>query len=232
MWANIALIIGAYLFGSLPYMSALSKARGVDLSPEEDFHIALWRKAGRVEGVSGILVDLSKGIIPVLLGFGFSLPLAVVATAGVAGVAGQMWPVFQKFDGEKGNSTGLAMVATLALAYKIYSPIVIALIPIVLGALIRTLPRFFAANQTLNERFKFGGPASRSLPLGMAIGFAVMPIVAWWLHQPLEVTLALAVLFVIIMIRRLTAGITADLKTATSITSILINRFLYDRSYL
>jgi len=228
--AEITLILAAYFFGALPFMIALGRAKGFDLS-QEDLHIALWRKVGRLEGLAGILVDLSKGIIPVLIGYGFDMRLWVVTTAGLAAVAGQMWPVFRRFDGEKGNSVGIAMVITLAIAYRAY-PLLLAFIPILLGILIRTLPRFFAPGQTLNDRLKFGGPVSNSLPLGMATGFAVMPIASLLSQQPPAMTLALIILFLIIILRRLTAGLTQDLKTATSLKSILINRLLYDRSYL
>ena len=232
MLADIALVLGAYLFGSLPFMLALGGAKGVDLSQEEDLHIALWRKVGRLEGLSGIFVDFFKGAIPILIGFGFDFRLVVVASAGVAAVAGQMWPVFRRFNGEKGNTTGSAMVATLSITYQAYLILLIALIPFAIGGGIRTMPRFLASGQTLSERFKLGGPASQSLPLGMAISFAIMPLISWCLKQPLEMTLALVALFIAIMLRRLTAGLSADLKTATNLRSILINRLLYDRSYL
>ena len=71
MIAEIALLIGAYLLGSLPYMMLLGRARGIDLSQEKDLHIALWRKVGRLEGLSGAVVDTLKGVIPVLIGFAF-----------------------------------------------------------------------------------------------------------------------------------------------------------------
>ncbi len=212
-------------------MIALSQAKGIDLSQEEDLHIALWRKVGRREGLAGILVDLSKGIIPVLIGYGFNLPLWAVVTAGVAAVAGQMWPVFRNFDGEKGNSVGIALAITLALVYRAY-PILLAFIPILLGISIRTIPRFLAKGQSLNERLKFGGPASRSLPLGMATGFLTLPIASGLSRQPLPLTLALTILFLLIILRRLTAGLTQDLKNAPNLKSILLNRLLYDRSYV
>jgi len=182
--------------------------------------------------LAGVFVDFSKGIIPILIGFGFGLPLAVVAIAGVAAVAGQMWPVFQKFDGEKGNSTGWAMVATLTLAYGAWPVLVIGVIPVALGFGIRTVPRFLVSDQTWNERLKLGGSPSLSLPLGMAVGFAAAPLAAWLFHQPLGMVLPLLALFVILIVRRLTAGLAADLKGAEDARSILINRFLYDRSYL
>ncbi|HEX76293.1 MAG TPA: hypothetical protein G4O12_06910 [Dehalococcoidia bacterium] len=238
MLADIALVIGAYLLGSLPYMLLLSRAKGIDLSQEEDLHIALWRKVGRLEGLSGILVDISKGIIPVVVGFILDFSLTIIALAGVVAVAGQMWPVFHKFDGEKGNSTGAGMILTLTVGLSIteaahaYLVFLLALIPALTGFSMRTIPRFITSGQTISQRFMLGGPVSNSLPLGMAIGFAVAPLASWCLKQPLDMTLAFTALFVAIMVRRLTAGLSADLKTATNVRSILINRLLYDRSYL
>jgi len=237
--ANIALVVGAYLLGSLPYMILLGRAKGVDLSKEEDLHIALWHKVGRLEGLSGVLVDALKGAVPIIIGFVFDFRLAVTAAAGVAAVVGQMWPVFRKFDGEKGNTTGIGLVIALTmyltatdspLAYIVF---IAFAIPILVGIGIRTTPRFMQPDQTFSQRFMFGGPVSNSMPLGMAVGFAAAPLTSWCLRQPLEMTLALTAVFILIMIRRLTANLSADLKTATtSVKSILINRLLYDRSYL
>ena len=236
--ADLALIVGAYLLGSLPYMVLLGRARGVELSREEDLHMALWAKAGRLWGLSGIIVDALKGVIPIIVGFSCHLHLAAIAASGVAGVAGQMWPVFRKFDGEKGNTTGIGFVIALTsyltattspLAYVVF---ILFAIPILIGAGIKIVPRFIARDQTLNERLMFGGPASNSLPLGMLAGFAVAPIASACLRQPMEMTWSFVVVFIIIIIRRLTAGLSKDLKTATiSIGAMLLNRFLYDRSY-
>ncbi len=236
--ANTAFAIAAYLFGSFPYMLLLGRARGVDLSQEADLHFALWHKVGRLEGLSGVLVDILKGILPVVVGFALSLDLAVIAASAVAAVAGQMWPVFRKFDGEKGNTPGIG--ANIALTMELtakgfhlaYLVFIIFAIPILIGVGIRTVPRFMAPGQTLSQRFMLGGPASNSMPLGMFFGFAVAPLGSWCLRQPPEMTLAFLAIFILIVVRRLTAGLTADLKTATNVRSILINRLLYDRSYL
>jgi len=236
--ADIALVIGAYLLGSLQYMILLGRARGFDLSQEEDLHMALWRKVGRLEGFSGILVDVLKGVIPIVIGFVFDFRLAVIAAAGVAAISGQMWPVFRKFDGERGNTTALGVILTLTLWLTFtehplaYLVLLCTLIPVIIGFLVRTVPRFIAPGQTLSERFMLGGPVSNSLPLGNAVGLAVAPLSSWCLKQPLELTLGLVAVFVVIMVRRLTVGLRADLKTATNVRSILINRLLYDRSYL
>ena len=109
MLADIVLVIGAYLLGSVPYMLLLARARGFDLSQEPDLHIAMWRKVGRLEGLSGVIFDIFKGLIPILIGFYCDFRLVVVVSSGIAAVTGQMWPIFQRFDGEKGNTTDLAV---------------------------------------------------------------------------------------------------------------------------
>jgi glycerol-3-phosphate acyltransferase PlsY len=231
---DIALVLGAYLLGSFPYILLLSRARGFKLSLEEDFHISTWRKVGRLEGLSGIVVDLLKGVIPVLIGFLFSFSLPVIATAGVAALIGQMWPVFQKFNGEKGNTTGAGMELALTSFIGGGAPIAFwcCVLCFAIGFLVRTIPRFMAKGQSLSEKFKFGGPVSNSLPLGMLAGFAVIPLVSWLLNQPVELVIASAVVFILIVIRRLTANLGKDLKAPrTSVVSILLNRFLFDRSY-
>jgi hypothetical protein len=84
----------------------------------------------------------------------------------------------------------------------------------------------------MEEKLKLGGPVSNSLPVGMLAGFFVMPLASWLLNQPLEMTLALTGVFVAIAIRRLTANLSKDLKSPrTSTGRILLNRFLFDRSY-
>jgi len=237
--ASGILVVGAYLLGSFPYMLLLGKARGIDLSQEPDSHQALWSKVGRLEGLSGVLVDMLKGVIPIAVGFLLNFDLATIAAAGVAALTGQMWPVFEKFDGEKGNTTGAGMILTSTmfltattspLAYWVF---ILTIIPALTGFFIRTIPRFTAPGQTIDERLKLGGPASNSLPLGMLIGFAVSPLASWLLNQPVEMTIAFLATFILIVLRRLTASLGADLKEPRASTrSILLNRFLYDRSYL
>lgn len=224
MWADVALVLGAYLLGSLPHLSVLGKLRGVDL--EGDLHISLWRRGGRLVGTIGILGEFAKGAIPVLVGKSLGFDLSIVVLAGLVAVSGQMWPVFSRFDGEKGNSVGLAMAG--ALAPKL---LFITLVPIVIGVAIKIVPRLLDTSQSLNERLKFGGSPSRSLPLGMAIGFLLFPVASWVLGEPPVITSGYIALFLLIMVRRLTAGLRGDLARNTGIRGILINRLLYDRSY-
>src|SRR5512136_486262 len=137
MGVNILWIIGAYLYGAVPVVYLIGRLRGVDLSQEEDMHISLWRKVGRIEGFFGILWDVVKGAIAVLVvDRGLDLTDGVVAGVGVAVILGEMWPVFLKFRGEKSNTTGLGMAAAL-----VFRAIPFILVPIVIGAGVRTIPR-------------------------------------------------------------------------------------------
>jgi glycerol-3-phosphate acyltransferase PlsY len=222
MLPGIALIAGGYLIGSLPHLTLLARFRRVSL--DGDYHQTLWNKGGKTLAIIGIIGEFSKGIIPVLVGKALDFDIIYIAIAGVAAVAGQMWPVFNRFDGEKGNSIALAMVFALA-----WQPALIGLIPLLISLVFRTAPRLF--DNAGGRQPIVGGSYSKSLPVGMFLCFLVLPLAAWWMDEPPEITWSLAILFIMmIIIRRLTAGLIADLKSSNNISGILINRLLFDRS--
>lgn len=228
MAVSILWIIGAYLYGAVPVVYLIGRMRGVDLSKEEDMHISLWRKVGRVEGFFGILWDVVKGAIAVLaVDRGFHLEDSVVAGVGVAVILGEMWPVFLRFRGEKSNTTGMGMAAAL-----VYQAIPFILVPIVIGAGIRTIPRFFRRGQSMDERMELGGPPSLSLPLGMFFGFALFPLGCWVMDAGWWRIGACVALFALIVIKRLTDGLTEDIRKEGLKASILVNRMLFDRSQI
>lgn len=222
MWSDVALVIASYLLGTVPHLKLLGRLRRVRLNG--DFHESLWNRAGKTLGVIGVLGEFIKGIIPVLVGrwLGFS-PVTIVC-AGIAAVCGQMWPVLARFDGEKGNSIAIAMVAALAPR-----PALIALVFPVVALIIRTLPRL-RSKTAAGDKAIIGGPYSRSLPLGMALYFLSVPVLGWYFNEPLEIIWGAALLFLLIMIRRLTAGLRRDLKAGQDIKSVIIKRLLYDRA--
>jgi glycerol-3-phosphate acyltransferase PlsY len=223
MVANIALIIGAYLLGSVPHLSLLARLRCVDLAG--DFHQSLWDRGGRLIAIVGIVGEFAKGAIPILVGKALDFDILVIALAGLAAVCGQMWPAFSRFDGEKGNSVALPMAVALTPW-----PALIALVPIIIALIIRTIPRLMKSSKSTKEPV-FGGSYSRSMPLGMATAFFILPWASWYLGEPPEIVFSYAALFVLmIMVRRITAGLKSDLKESRNIRSIVIKRFLYDRA--
>ena len=221
-WSDYAFILGAYLLGSFPQLYLLGLTKGKRLSG--DLHHELWRQCGRPYGVIGFLSELVKGALPVFIGRALHLDFAVIAFAGVAVVCGQMWPVFFHFDGEKGNSVGAAMALSLTPL-----PFAVASIFMVGGFLWRTVPRFLRRGQSLNEKLKLGGPPSNSFPLGMALGFAVLPLAAWLLGFD-TAAIAYALLFALIMLRRATAGLTSDIREGKPLAPVISARLLFDRS--
>jgi glycerol-3-phosphate acyltransferase PlsY len=159
--------------------------------------------------------------VPVLAGKALGFDVIIIASAGLATVIGQMWPVFSKFDGEKGNSIGLAMVFVLS-----YQPALVSIVPIVLSLLIRTAPRLGSKT----KQPVIGRSYSRSLPVGMFVCFLLLPFAAWYFDEPQEIIWILAALFVLIITRRLTAGLTADLKSGQDTKSVLLMRLIFDRA--
>jgi glycerol-3-phosphate acyltransferase PlsY len=221
MWADVVLILGSYLLGSMPHLSLLAKLRHVEL--DGDFHQNLWSRAGKVTGVLGLLGEFVKGILPVLIGRALDFNLAIIGLAGLAAVCGQMWPVFSKFDGEKGNSIALAMAMALVPKSDL-----VALIPVIIAILIRTVPRLVAKSS--GDKPIVGGAPSISLPLGMAICFLILPLITWYFREPMEIVWCLVALFILLMVRRLTAGLRHDLKAGGDVKRILINRLIFDRA--
>jgi acyl phosphate:glycerol-3-phosphate acyltransferase len=223
-------IIAAYLFGAAPFMIMIGRMRGVDLSCEPDLHHALWFKVGRPWGALGFGLDIFKGVLPVLVGYLISLPLDVIAVAGLAAMCGQMWPIFRSFDGERGNTVGLGIVATLSFFSGFPPVLYIAVACAITGFIFRSVHRWKGSGNTLNEKLKFKGPPSLSLPLGVMIGYASCPFISALLHQPAPVIFCYAGVIILILIRRVTAGVRADLKNSKRPFSVIINRFLFDRS--
>jgi glycerol-3-phosphate acyltransferase PlsY len=221
------LVVAAYLFGAIPELNLLARLYGIKVQRGEDIHWALLQKVGRTPVVIGLLADAAKGAITVLVAKSLGFETLWVAVAGLAAVAGQMWPVFRRFDGERGCSISLGVM--LVLAPK---PFLIFWIPLLIGAAIKATPRLSVRKQSLSQALKLGRFPTGSFPLGMIIGFATMPISAWLLGEPVEITMACLALVTLLILRRLTGGLKRDLKTATNVNSILINRLLYDRNQL
>jgi glycerol-3-phosphate acyltransferase PlsY len=223
MAVDILFVLGSYLLGSVPHLSLLARLSRVNL--EGDFHLSLWQHAGKIFGIIGVLGEFIKGALPILIGRGIGLDLTAIAIAGLAAVCGQMWPIFSRFDGEKGNSIAIAMVIAL-----IPKSALTAIFPIVVALIFRTIPRLTAKRGQSSDQSIIGGHYSRSLPLGMAIYFLILPLSAWYFEERTVIIWCCVALLCLILTRRLTAGLGSDLKTGKDIKLILMRRLLYDRA--
>ena len=230
LYFYILLILASYFLGAVPFMILIGRMRGVDLTKEPDLHHALWYNVGRPWGILGFALDILKGIVPVLAGFLLGFPLMVNALAGLAALCGQMWPVFRRFDGERGNTVSVGINFTLSFAYGVPLIFFIALAVALAGFLVRTALRWKSSGSNLDERLRLGGSPSLVFPLAVIIGFASCPVSSALLGRPLEMTLAFTGVVALILIRRLTAGLPADLRGSSHPWSVVINRLLFDRS--
>ena len=106
-------IILAYLLGSIPTASIISKLRGVDIlntgSGNPGF-TNTWRQLGFFWAVPVLIVDFVKGYIACQLDepaedLWWVLPIAVLL--------GHVFPVFNKFKGGKGTATSLGIIAAI-----------------------------------------------------------------------------------------------------------------------
>ncbi len=227
---HIFLILASYFLGAVPFMILIGRMRGVDLSHEPDLHHALWYNVGRPWGILGFMLDILKGILPVLAGFLLGFPLTIDALAGLAALCGQMWPIFRHFDGERGNTVSTGINFTLSFAYAVPLIFFIALAIAIAGFLLRTALRWKDSGSNLDERMRLGGSPSLVFPLAVIIGFASCPVSSALLGQPVEMTLAFTGVVLLILVRRLTAGLPADLRGSRRPWSVIVNRLLFDRS--
>jgi acyl phosphate:glycerol-3-phosphate acyltransferase len=114
-----AVIVLAYFIGALPTGLILVRVlRGEDIRKYGSGNIGaanVLRVAGPAVAAAVLLVDVLKGLVPVLLALrAGQAPWAVVAT-GLAAIAGHNWSIFLGFRGGKGVATSAGVLAGLSL---------------------------------------------------------------------------------------------------------------------
>ena len=111
------IIILAYAVGSIPtaYIAGRLLA-GVDIRRLGDGNIGArnaYFELGSRTGIVVFVLDVTKGMIPVLVARAIALPEVVVLLAGAATVAGHNWPVFLGFRGGRGEATTIGVLLVL-----------------------------------------------------------------------------------------------------------------------
>jgi glycerol-3-phosphate acyltransferase PlsY len=209
--AFILLLVGAYLVGSIPTAYIVGRwRRGIDIRQHGSGNVGasnLLRSSGKWLAIVVIIVDIGKGILMVWAAQAAGLNIAQQVAIGLAAIIGHNWPVFLRFSGGRGVLTTLGVAFFLPLANG----------PLVPWALIISL--------ALVAIFTFG---LHNLPVGTIAGMAALPLAGWLTGEPLAFTLGFLAMFLVMVIRRLTApksSLTASVPTG----ELLINRLLFDR---
>ncbi len=219
--------MACYLYGSLPVTEALAKNKGTNLRKDGTGKVGagnLWQTSGAVNGIIGGVFDIGKSALPVLIADSLRLGKGVGCAASVAGLIAQMWPVFKKFDGGRGNSSAIGLALTLSP-----KAFLMAMIPMLAGGAIWSLPIMMRNDLTWKQRMKFPSKNSDEIPLGMLAGWVGMPLFAWLMNEPKSVVRALLAMAVVILVRRITGGLSNDIAEGKDLKEVVRNRALYDR---
>ena len=206
----VLLLLGAYILGSVPAAYLAAKwSCGIDLRQYGSGNVGATNLLGLTSkriAIVVIIFDLAKGMAMVwaaqLVGLGIAQQVAV----GLAAIIGHNWPVFLRFNGGRGLLTILGIALIL--------PLISGLIPWEIIA-------FFAVAAVIFFTV-------HSIPLGTGAGIAAAPLVSWGLGEPLPMTLGFLAMFLVMVIRRLTApktSVTASVPPG----QLLLNRLLFDR---
>lgn len=124
-WLAIIYCLGAYLLGAIPFGLVLARLRsGVDLRRTGSGNIGatnVARTLGMKLGVATLIMDVAKGMVPVLLAGpvfnGWEWAGWTAALSGLAAFLGHVFSPFLGFRGGKGVATALgALLATTPLA--------------------------------------------------------------------------------------------------------------------
>jgi glycerol-3-phosphate acyltransferase PlsY len=125
--AGVALVVASFLVGAIPWGYLLGKAsRGIDLRTVGSGGTGatnVLRTLGPRASAVVALLDILKGVLPVLLARSAGFNSSWVAAAAIATVAGHCWSPFIGFKGGKGVATGAG--AAIALF-----PYIVVIIPV------------------------------------------------------------------------------------------------------
>ncbi len=163
----IAILIFSYLVGSIPFGPLVAKKKDIDLKKIGSGNIGatnVFRVLGKKAGAAVLLLDMSKGIIPVWLGYLAGLSYWHLVAIGLMAVIGHLLPLFFHFKGGKGvaTATGVFFVLNpvgIAIALSIFIVIVLITRYVSLGSMVGATVIF------LSQIFKTHPWAGDNLPI-------------------------------------------------------------------
>jgi glycerol-3-phosphate acyltransferase PlsY len=185
-------------------------SRGIDIRQCGDGNVGstnLMRLTSKRIGIPVVIFDLGKGALMVWVAQRLGLDITQQVTVGLAAVIGHNWPVFLRFNGGRG------ILTTLGVVFILVPRPWLGLIALIIA---------------------YGMAPFRQLALGTIIALASLPIFSWFLPQilgiekPLPITLGFLAIFLLAVIRRLTASRTIFTASVTT-KQLLVNRLLFDR---
>jgi glycerol-3-phosphate acyltransferase PlsY len=205
----IALAVAGYLLGSVPVSFLVGRWRGVDMRRQGTRQVGagnLWRTTSRNLGLLVGFWDFIKGILMVWAAGLAGLDAGQQLIVGLAVITGHNWPVFLRFHGGRGIATLLGIVIIL--------PVLNDILP---------WPSVIAVGSTL-----LFTAIIRTSAVPVLIGVTSLPLTSWLFGAPNAVALTYLAIFLIVVIKRLTAQPSRE-KRRISTGRLLLNRLLFDR---
>jgi glycerol-3-phosphate acyltransferase PlsY len=136
IFTTILITALAYALGSISPAWFAGKARGLDLRFEGDESLSFLNAGkilGKPVGVIVFVADLLKGYIAVSGALLFTNSPWVVLLAGIAVVAGQIWPLFHDFSGGRGGAAAAGAILAASPWTLIITLTLYALLSAVIG---------------------------------------------------------------------------------------------------
>jgi glycerol-3-phosphate acyltransferase PlsY len=205
----VLLLLGAYLLGAVPAAYLAAKwSRGIDIRQYGSSNVGAANVLATVSkrwAIPVIVFDLVKGMVVVYIAKLIGLEVYQQVMIGIAAIVGHNWPVFLRFSGGRGVLTTVGVLFVLA-----------PWLTLILLAVAFLFTPF------------------RQLSLGTLVTMAALPLCSWFLSQPfgieksLPLTLGFLAMFLIMIIRRLTAPKTS-VTASVPPRQLLLNRLLFDR---
>jgi glycerol-3-phosphate acyltransferase PlsY len=171
-----AVLVGAYLVGSAPIAWLLGRWRHLELREVGSGNPGtsnLFRNAGVGLAVLSGPLQFAQGVIPVVVARAVGGDTSLLEIAAICAVAGNGWPVWFHFNGQR----GIAVASGAAAAIN--------------PELLAVLLVFFAA-----------GALTHAIAVGVLAGFSALPIAAAWIGGR-SLALTSAVLLLMVVLRRL-----------------------------
>jgi glycerol-3-phosphate acyltransferase PlsY len=177
MFESTALIVCAYLLGSISSAILLSKIMGFKDPRSEGSKnpgaTNVLRIAGKKAAVLTLAGDSLKGLLPVLLAHSLDAAHLIVALTAFAAFCGHCFPIFFNFQGGKGVATAIA--ATVGFDW-------------ITGTILIAIWLLFA------RVFKISS-------LAAIISFGVLPLIIYWREQDFAISLVFTTISAILIWR-------------------------------
>ncbi len=200
----ILLVFGGYLFGSIPtaYIAAQT-TKHIDLRRYGSGTVSgsmVYEHVSHWMIVPVGLFDIAKGVFPTWLGLEIGMGEMIACLAGLAAVIGHNWPVYLKFTGGRGISPFMGL---LLVMFPWGFPWMLAFLGI-------------------------GFALGDSAPWALA-SIVTMPLLMAWLRAPSAMYLAVAIMVLLTIIKRLEANRRPLPSSHSEKWKVLLRRLFLDR---